>query len=600
MPPPPKQSISGLRSIKRDFSSFLPSASQDSVISSSDPNAIPWTPTPPKQSKLSGAEQRLRDIEEALKGNLVSSEIALASSQTSRSTMLQKRPSSSQDPPAKRRQLPSSWNDPEPIQRSAYFSSSSTRTPVVNKTLTNNAPGRTAPISLSQEQQHILQLVREGQNIFYTGSAGTGKSVLLREIIAIMRAKHSRSPDAVAVTASTGIAACNIGGMTIHSFSGIGLGLESAEVLANKVRKNKKASARWARTQVLIIDEISMVEGELFDKIAHIGSILRKRPEPFGGIQVVVTGDFFQLPPVTKGQKATFAFEAEMWRKTIKKTFNLTQVFRQRDPEFVDMLNEMRFGKLTPGSIARFRSLARDIVYEDGLGATELFPLREDVERSNTARMRVIQGETRSFTALDGGTLTDETQREKMLNNFMAPKTLTLKIGAQVMLIKNIDDTLVNGSMGKIVKFIDPSASLEEDDIAYGGKPSSKNGKAGKKQSSGVMWPVVDFLQPGGGLRRVTVQPESWKVELPNGEVQVSRTQLPLILAWAMSIHKSQGQTLERVKVDLAKVFEKGQAYVALSRATCLDGLQVLHFDPARVNAHPKVVDWTRTLATVS
>ncbi|GBE86662.1 hypothetical protein SCP_0905420 [Sparassis crispa] len=184
----------------------------------------------------------------------------------------------------------------------------------------------------------------------------------------------------------------------------------------------------------------------------------------------------------------------------------------------------------------------------------------------------------------------------------MAPQRLILKIGAQVMLIKNIDETLVNGSMGQVVKFLDPSdpnGSL--DDELPGGKPLSKNGaaKPAKKAAEVTPWPVVDFLGPGGSRRRVVVQSESFKVELPSGEVQASRTQLPLILAWAMSIHKSQGQTLERVKVDLAKVFEKGQAYVALSRATSLDGLQVLHFDPAKVNAHPKVVEWSKTLETV-
>ncbi|TEB36638.1 hypothetical protein FA13DRAFT_1075371 [Coprinellus micaceus] len=153
-------------------------------------------------------------------------------------------------------------------------------------TASNGKSNKVAAVFLSQEQTHILKLAQEGSSVFYTGSAGTGKSVLLREIIKVLKKKYARTPDAIAITASTGIAACNIGGVTIHSFAGIGLGIESAEDLATKVRKNKKASTRWLRTKVLIIDEVSMVDGDLFDKLAKIGRILRKAKEPFGGIQV--------------------------------------------------------------------------------------------------------------------------------------------------------------------------------------------------------------------------------------------------------------------------------------------------------------------------
>jgi len=157
----------------------------------------------------------------------------------------------------------------------------------------------------------------------------------------------------------------------------------------------------------------------------------------------------------------------------------------------------------------------------------------------------------------------------------------------------------VNGSMGKIIRFVDPNVAggIEESNDVAG-----KNGKDGRKSAlvgKSIEYPVVEFTIPGG-KRELLVLPETWKVELPSGEVQVSRVQLPLILAWAMSIHKSQGQTLERVKVDLGKVFEKGQAYVALSRATSLEGLQVLNFSADKVNAHPKVAQWSRTLETIN
>ncbi|THH32533.1 hypothetical protein EUX98_g1662 [Antrodiella citrinella] len=587
--------MSGLRSIKRDFSSSsLASSSQDNTDTVQAPKRV-------FKRTASGLEQRLKDIQAGLDSQKLSQPSAPTSASQSAASVSQKRPPPSNEAPAaKRRQLPSSWTESITPQASIQSRSTATFQKPTKRAPSNErlAPSSSKPkgVFLSDEQTHILKLVEGGQSVFYTGSAGTGKSVLLREIIKSLRKSHSKSLDAIAITASTGIAACNIGGVTVHSFSGIGLGIEDAEHLASKIRKNKKAMARWLRTKVLIIDEVSMVDGNLFDKLARIGSILRERTEPFGGIQLVVTGDFFQLPPVVKGGSQTvFAFEADLWRATVKKTFNLTKVFRQADPEFVDMLNEMRFGTLTQKSINKFRSLAREVRYDDGVAATELFPRREDVEVSNRSRMTNIDAEERIYRASEGGTLVGTEQGAKLLANFMVPSTLSLKVGAQVMLVKNMDETLVNGSMGTIVEFADPATYAANNEDEFIEKPTATGEKKIPHVGVGSKWPVVEFLN----RRRLLVQPEVWKVELPNGEIQVSRTQLPLILSWAMSIHKSQGQTLERVKVDLAKVFEKGQAYVALSRATSLEGLQILHFDPKKVQAHPKVVEWSRTLQTI-
>ncbi|GLB43418.1 putative DNA-dependent ATPase and 5'-3' DNA helicase required for the maintenance of both mitochondrial and nuclear genome stability [Lyophyllum shimeji] len=603
-----KRAQSGLRTVTRDFSS------------SSFSSAIEWPPTPPEVEtapKPSARSDRLKHIMEALAGASAAPSSAWRGQALVDSKAVNKRtsPVSSDAPVAKKaRQLPPSWkNDPsDPLsapsfthkssstakssastQRSSISQSTRPTTPASSSSAApSSKKSKVAPVFLSQEQTQILKLVSEGKSVFYTGSAGTGKSVLLREIIKTLRAKYVKTPDAVAITASTGIAACNIGGVTIHSFAGIGLGTESAEDLATKIRKNKKASTRWLRTKVLIIDEVSMVDGDLFDKLARIGSILRKKVEPFGGIQIVVTGDFFQLPPVGKGgAQVKFAFEASLWKETVKHTYNLTKVFRQRDEEFVEMLNEMRFGRLSAKSIAKFRSLSREIEYEDGLTATELFPRREDVDRSNSTRIVRLEGQQERYVSIDGGIIQDENQKQKMLANFMAPRDITLRINAQVMLIKNVDDTLVNGSMGRV------GDSLIQLSTSGVGSAAKKKGAASAAQVK--LYPVVEFVLPNGGRRMYLVMPEVWKVELPNGEVQVTRTQIPLILAWAMSIHKSQGQTLDRVKVDLGKVFEKGQAYVALSRATSLEGLQVLNFDPSKVNAHPKVAIWSKTLETL-
>jgi len=193
---------------------------------------------------------------------------------------------------------------------------------------------RVARVFLSEEQQHVLDLVADSKrSVFFTGSAGTGKSVLLREIISTLRKKHLREPDRVAVTASTGLAACNIGGVTLHSFAGIGLGKEDIPELVKKIRRNQKAKHRWMRTKILVVDEISMVDGDLFDKLEGIARQIRNNGRPFGGIQLIITGDFFQLPPVPdRDRAAKFAFDAASWTTSIEHTIGLHHVFRQKDP----------------------------------------------------------------------------------------------------------------------------------------------------------------------------------------------------------------------------------------------------------------------------
>jgi len=466
---------------------------------------------------------------------------------------------------------------------------------------------------LSTEQRHVLKLVvDDGKSVFFTGSAGTGKSVLLREIIAVLRRKHQRETDRVAITASTGLAACNIGGVTLHSFSGIGLGKESVDELIKKIKKNQKARHRWMRTKVLIIDEVSMVDGDLFDKLEEIARRLRNNGRPFGGIQLIITGDFFQLPPVPDygGRGAKFAFDANTWDSTIVHTIGLTYVFRQKDPVFAGMLNEMREGRLSQTSIAAFRKLDRPLHFEDDLQATELFPTRNEVEYANTVRMKSLSGDIKIFDARDGGSIADQTARDKLLQNCLAPPRLELKKGSQVMLIKNIDEMLVNGSLGKVIGFMDEDKfnSYNADPEVFEATNESDDEELKRRKlkiktqslmsTTSQAWPLVRFAIADGTTRDLLCQRELWKVELPNGEVQASRAQVPLILAWALSIHKAQGQTLERVKVDLGKVFEKGQAYVALSRATSMDGLQVMRFDPSKVLAHDKVRTFYASLSS--
>lgn len=280
------------------------------------------------------------------------------------------------------------------------------------------------------------------------------------------------------------------------------------------------------------------------------------------------------------------------------------------------MLNEMREGRLSQSSINAFRQLQRPLNFEDSLESTELFPTRQEVDKANADRLGMLQGDFVPFTARDGGSVTDKGFRDKLLANCMAPELISLKKGAQVMLIKNVDENLVNGSLGRVIGFMDerqfdsynlnegaflqsPGGTIQSsDDSGIGLEPSDK-ARPMQTITTSHKWPLVRFALADGTWRDLLCQPEQWKVELPNGEVQASRTQVPLILAWALSIHKAQGQTLERVKVDLGKVFEKGQAYVALSRATSMAGLQVLRFDPKKVNAHERVRTFYSKLARV-
>ncbi|KAH3674545.1 hypothetical protein WICMUC_003222 [Wickerhamomyces mucosus] len=539
-----------------------------------------------------------------------------------------------------------------------------------------NAPKTVQPFSLSEEQQHVAELVLQGSSLFYTGSAGTGKSVLLRSLIKRLKQKY-RGEGEVAITASTGLAACNIGGITLHSFSGIGLGNESVENLIKKIKRSKKSANRWRNVKVLIVDEISMIDAELFDKLDEIGCSLRRNDRPFGGIQVICCGDFFQLPPVFKTEnrwtttkqentfnektEATFCFESHSWGRTMKHTIILRQVFRQKgDLEFIDMLNDMRLGKVSSHSLEKFRELERPLPKDD-IEPAELYSTRSEVERANNQRLKNLKSQLEVYNSNDGGTLVDLDVRERLLANFIAPQRLELKKGAQVMMLKNLDESLVNGSLGKVIDFIDKDTYLtyqkleenpnldnykieaaiennlarardvnkkespdlldenyhheELEDTIFGflneinttdaevlKDIQSKKELMNKLNSSsmGSKLPLVRFLTPDGQSRCVLVSPETWSVEDERQQPLVTRTQLPLMLAWALSIHKSQGQTLPKVRVNLKRVFEKGQAYVAISRAVSRDGLQVLNFDPNKVFAHPKVIEFYNNLQTTA
>lgn len=481
------------------------------------------------------------------------------------------------------------------------------------------APVVTNDVQLSPEQLMVLDLVKTGKNVFFTGPAGTGKSVLLREVIRIL--KGIKGQDAVFITAPTGIASVNVGGSTIYSWAGVGLGNESAEKLAQRISASIVLKERWVKCATLIIDEISMLDGHLFDKLEYIGRKVRKNPKPFGGIQLVISGDFFQLPPVPNKSHQycmppIFAFDSRAWAKCIGKPVLLNKIFRQKDNEFIDILSAMRYGELQQRHVNRLTSLSRPVTYPDGIGPTYIFPLRAEVESCNNTRLAALPGALQTYRAVDavGWDIANQrltaSEAKPLLDGLIAPAEVSVKIGAQVMLIQNVvQGQLVNGSLGRVEDFCTVHEAVERHiSIAeikmINGRPYGgvDDGKPHIRQmpienmlplneevfSKKQRFPVVHF---DNGLELLCA-PLMFTVEGALGNVEVSRMQVPLILAWALSVHKSQGQTLSRVKVDLGNIFEKGQAYVAVSRATSMEGLEIVNFHPSKVQAHPRVKAW--------
>eukprot|EP01018_Ginkgo_biloba_P022116 Gb_05940 [translate_table: standard] len=424
------------------------------------------------------------------------------------------------------------------------------------------------PSTISDQQWRVLEAISQGKSVFVTGSAGTGKSYLLEYAVRILQELYDVS--SVFVTASTGLAACALRGRTLHSFAGVQLGDKPAEILVYIV-KNSGAAKRWKIAKALIIDEISMIDGEFFDKLDYVARHIRQRNEVFGGLQLVVTGDFFQLPPVKSSNlRKQFAFEADCWNKCFDLQIELTEVFRQGDREFISMLNEIRRGQCSPKNAARLNNCrGPSNSRQDGISLTRLYPKKVDVRTHNDKELMALNNEIIQFLAMDEG------PAKSLLDSGVAPKQLYLCEGAQVMLIWNLDVEagLVNGARGVVVGFTD--SEMRESRLV----------------SPKGLWPVVQFACQ---QERMVLRPQVWVV-CERNEVVASRTQVPLILAWAISVHKCQGMTLDRVETDLSKAFEYGMVYVALSRLKNLEGLRLTGFDPSKIKAHPKVFgfyDW--------
>jgi len=445
--------------------------------------------------------------------------------------------------------------------------------------------------TLTDEQMIAIHHLIQGKNIFLTGGGGVGKSYLLSIIYTeypAMKKNHMAriNPHTVAkfprvqMCALTGCAALLLGhkAKTLHSWAGIGLGKGSVTELYGKIRKNQKAMRNWLCTDLLIIDEISMMTAELLDKLNEIGKKVRANRAPFGGIQVLFVGDFYQLPPVNKTEEETrFAFESAVWAECCLVPVELTQIQRQKDEVFQRVLKEARVGALSKESCRILQACQGRDWKEHKIRPTLLFPRRAEVEMINDSNLRALEGRRYTYKARlvydgkipEGFSENDEGFQKALKSaDSDAPYLVELELmmDAQVMMMANVDpdNGLVNGSRGVIVGFC-PATEL----------------------------PIVEFVN---GIRK-TVGTHTWEIE---DYEFISRAQVPLRLAYACTTHRIQGATLDAALVDIGTGnFEFGQAYVALSRVRNLDALYVYDFDPVAFKAHPKVKAFYKELAVV-
>lgn len=400
-------------------------------------------------------------------------------------------------------------------------------------------------------QETALSILKTGRNVFLTGEPGSGKTHTVNRYIQYLKQLKINT----AITASTGIAATHINGMTIHSWSGIGVkkNLNPADI--KKIIKYR--GKRINKASVLIIDEISMLDASVLDLADTVCRAAKKSELSFGGVQVVFVGDFFQLPPVRRKDEEPykFAFESEAWQSANPAVCYLTEQYRQSDPELTGLLFAIRSGCVLNSH--RECLNRRLLKLSDNQKITKLFPHNADVDEINLEELNKLPGSPVNFIMKSKG---NERSVEQLKKGCLSPENLKLKKGAVVMFTKNnFELGYVNGTVGTIVGF-------DEDD--------------GEEE-------ILPIVQTRMG-KKIIVGPAEWAVE-DNGEVVAKIEQLPLRLAWAMTIHKSQGATLDEAFVDLSGAFVEGQGYVALSRVRTLGGLYLNGYNEKALKIHPAV-----------
>lgn len=403
---------------------------------------------------------------------------------------------------------------------------------------------------LNELQKEAYDSVINGNNVFITGAGGCGKSFLIKKIY-----KDLGLTKNVALTSLTGISSEIIGGQTLHSYLGIKLGTGSFEKIYKMISECSSIKYRWKRLDILIVDEISMLSLELFEKLERLARELRGNASPFGGIQLVFSGDFLQLPTVLNN---FFCFESNLWNICIKKTIYLTQIIRQKDLLFSNILNKVRIGQLD-NDCKKILSL-RELKYisDNGLIPTMIYSTNDKVDKMNKKYYDKLDSKEYCYNInfVFKCKIYNKEKYEK-LSRF--PTEIKLKVGAQVIFLIN-KDSLVNGSRGVITKFIEG-------------------------------YPVVLFQN---GME-IVVYREVLDIEEGDKTI-VQYSQIPLKLAWAITCHKSQGCTLDLVCINMKNFFEYGQVYVALSRVKDLNCLYIKNLNYDLIKTNPKALEFYNKL----
>jgi ATP-dependent DNA helicase PIF1 len=400
-------------------------------------------------------------------------------------------------------------------------------------------------------QKEALDILKTGRSVFLTGAAGSGKTFVLREYIEYLK---NLGAD-IGITASTGIAATHMGGITIHSWSGIGIRDSLSKSDLQEIAEKKHIKNKVKKAQVLIIDEISMLHHFRLDLIDKVIREVKNSPEPFGGMQVVFCGDFFQLPPIKRAGDGEifFAYHSNAWKSLDLKICYLSEQHRQSDLEYLKILNEIRDASV---SFETMKILKTRFDKKSEFEPTKLYSHNRDVNSENETELTKIPGKVFEYQMQEKGR---HNLVEILKKSCLAPETLRLKLGAKVMFVKNnFEEGYVNGTLGIVVK-----CGFEEIKV---------------KTLSGV---VID------------VERESWRIE-EDGKSRAEIIQYPLRLAWAITVHKSQGMSLDTAEVDLSASFEKGMGYVALSRVRSLAGLFLKGLNDMALKVNEEVLEFDK------
>ncbi len=421
--------------------------------------------------------------------------------------------------------------------------------------------------SLNEKQKEAFNEMKDGQNIFITGPGGSGKSHVIKIFVNYYKDNIEDDENKLYITSSTGLSSLLINGITINNYAGIATGDKDIDYYVKNINKKKVVRERWRNTKILIIDEISMINSNLFEKLDIIAQKVRKIKQPFGGIQLILSGDFLQLPPVKSDE---FCYESFSWDITINKIIYLDKIIRQTNNKFQNILNKIRIGIIDEDVIKTLEECRnRKLENKDGIIPTLLFSKKMMVKEYNDKKLdELIKKNIQSFEYnseyIFGSRVKDIVKDDyiKLINSqFNIDDRITLTKYSQVMLtVNNPEEGLANGSRGIIIDFNDSN-------------------------------PIVQFLNG----KVLEIKKKDYKME--DTKDNIIKRQIPLIHAWAITIHKAQGMSLEYIQTDIGKsIFEYGQAYVVLSRIRDIEGLSLIDIDYSKIKANPKIIDFYKSL----